>query len=56
MPQNIVLGVEAQEVAEFLAKYAGLQAPKVPTIENTAIPGAPKADTGTAAANAPCLR
>ena len=39
MPQNIVLGVQAQEVAAFLAKYSGLQAPKVPSIENTAIPG-----------------
>jgi mono/diheme cytochrome c family protein len=41
MPQNIVVGTEAQAVAEFLAKYSGLQAPKVPVIENTAIPGAP---------------
>ncbi len=39
MPQNIVLGDQAQEVAAFLTKYSGLQAPKVPTIENTAIPG-----------------
>jgi mono/diheme cytochrome c family protein len=38
MPQNIVVGQEAREVAAFLAKYAGLQAPKVPSIENTAIP------------------
>jgi hypothetical protein len=49
MPQNIVVGVEAQEVAEFLTKYSGLQAPKVPTIENTAIPGAPA--EGSSAAN-----
>jgi cytochrome c551 len=47
MPQNIVVGVEAQEVAEFLAKYSGLQAPKVPVIENTAIPGAPAEGTST---------
>jgi mono/diheme cytochrome c family protein len=39
MPQNIVLGREAQEVAAFLAKYSGLQAQKVPTIE-IASPGA----------------
>jgi mono/diheme cytochrome c family protein len=30
MPQNVVVGKQAQEVAEFLAKYAGLQAPKIP--------------------------
>jgi mono/diheme cytochrome c family protein len=47
MPQNIVVGVEAQEVAEFLAKYSGLQAPKVPVIENTAIPGAPAEGAST---------
>ncbi len=32
MPQNIVLGSDAAAVARFLAKYAGLQAPKTPTI------------------------
>ncbi len=37
MPQNIVVGQQAQEVAQFLAKYSGLQAPKVPVIENTSI-------------------
>jgi mono/diheme cytochrome c family protein len=40
MPQNIVVGVQAREVAEFLAKYSGLQAPKVPTIEHTSVEGA----------------
>ncbi len=35
MPQNILVGQEAREVAAFLAKYSGLQAPKVPVIENT---------------------
>ncbi len=49
MPQNIVVGTEAQAVAEFLTKYSGLQAPKVPVIENTAIPGAPA--EGASAAN-----
>jgi mono/diheme cytochrome c family protein len=29
MPQNIVVGRQAEEVAEFVAKYAGRQAPKV---------------------------
>ncbi len=48
MPQNIVLGVQAQEVAAFLAKYAGLQAPKVPSIENTAIPGSSESSTTAA--------
>jgi mono/diheme cytochrome c family protein len=32
MPENIVLGTEAREVAEFLAKYSGLQAEKAPTV------------------------
>jgi mono/diheme cytochrome c family protein len=35
MPQNILVGKAAQEVAQFLAKYSGLQAPKVPVIANT---------------------
>jgi mono/diheme cytochrome c family protein len=34
MPENIVLGDDAKALAAFLAKYSGLQAPKVPTIEN----------------------
>jgi mono/diheme cytochrome c family protein len=37
MPQNIVVGKEVQEVAQFLAKYSGLQAPKVPVIANTSL-------------------
>ncbi|HEY1687931.1 MAG TPA: cytochrome c [Solirubrobacteraceae bacterium] len=28
MPENIVVGNEAQKVAEFLSKYSGLEAPK----------------------------
>jgi mono/diheme cytochrome c family protein len=32
MPQNIVTGSDALAVARFLAKYAGRQAPKTPTI------------------------
>ncbi len=39
MPQNIVVGAQAREIAEFLAKYSGLQAPKVPVIENTSLEG-----------------
>ena len=31
MPENIVLGTEAREVANFLAKYSGLQAQTVPS-------------------------
>ena len=36
---EIVLGAQAAGSPSFLAKYPGLQAPKVPSIENTAIPG-----------------
>jgi mono/diheme cytochrome c family protein len=35
MPENIVVGDDAKSVAEFLAKYSGLQATKVPTVEIT---------------------
>jgi mono/diheme cytochrome c family protein len=35
MPENILVGQQAREVAQFLAQYSGLQAPKVPVIENT---------------------
>ncbi|HUB74298.1 MAG TPA: c-type cytochrome [Solirubrobacteraceae bacterium] len=30
MPENILVGQDAQDVAKFLAKYSGLQAEKVP--------------------------
>lgn len=33
MPQNIVVGPQAREVANFVAKYAGSKAPKEPGIE-----------------------
>jgi hypothetical protein len=33
MPENIILGTEAHEVAKFLARYSGLQAPKTPSVE-----------------------
>jgi len=32
MPQNVVVGQDAIEVAEFVSKYAGRQAPKVPGV------------------------
>ena len=35
MPENIVLGDDAQEVASFLAQYSGRQAKKVPTVNIT---------------------
>ena len=35
MPENIVVGGDAQAVAEFLAKYSGLKAEKVPTTNIT---------------------
>ena len=52
MPQNILVGQAAREVARFLARYSGLQAPKVPVIESTSFEGAsttatsPTATTG----------
>jgi mono/diheme cytochrome c family protein len=35
MPENIVLGDDAQAVASFLAHYSGRQAQKVPTVNIT---------------------
>jgi mono/diheme cytochrome c family protein len=35
MPQNIVLGDDAQAVASFLAQYSGRQAQKVPAVNIT---------------------
>jgi mono/diheme cytochrome c family protein len=35
MPENIVLGGDAQAVAGFLAQYSGRQAKKVPTVNIT---------------------
>jgi mono/diheme cytochrome c family protein len=32
MPQDLVVGDQAQAVARFVAKYAGLKAPRTPTI------------------------
>ncbi|MGH2902307.1 MAG: c-type cytochrome [Solirubrobacteraceae bacterium] len=39
MPENVVLGAEAHEVARFLAKYSGLEAENVPTT-NVTLPAA----------------
>jgi hypothetical protein len=33
MPQNVVVGQEAREVAQFVADYAGRQAPKAPGVK-----------------------
>jgi mono/diheme cytochrome c family protein len=35
MPENIVLGENAQAVASFLAQYSGRKATKVPTVNIT---------------------
>ena len=35
MPENIVVGEEAQQIADFLAAYSGKQAQKVPTTNIT---------------------
>jgi mono/diheme cytochrome c family protein len=35
MPEDLVVGDNAQDVAEFLAKYSGLQAQKVPSVNIT---------------------
>ena len=35
MPENILVGEEAQAVAKFLAQYSGLKAEKVPSVSIT---------------------
>src|SRR5579875_1975024 len=52
MPQNLVVGREAEEVAEFLAHYAGRLAPKVPSVE-ISLPGEAKAQAEAAPAAMP---
>ena len=32
MPQNVVVGQQAIDVAQFVAKYSGTKAPKIPTV------------------------
>ena len=50
MPQNVVVGEEALEVAKFLAAYAGTKAPKVPSVE---IPAEePSSSTGATGSSA----
>jgi len=59
MPQNVVVGQDANEVAEFVAKYAGRQEPRVPGVPPCqaqpigAIPPPPLITTTPAAASAP---
>jgi mono/diheme cytochrome c family protein len=36
MPENLVVGSQARAVAQFLAHYAGRDAPKTPTLPQTA--------------------
>jgi mono/diheme cytochrome c family protein len=40
MPQNIVVGEEAEEVAEFVARYAGIEAKSPPSPKPANGPGA----------------
>jgi hypothetical protein len=35
MPENIVVGQQAEEIARFLAAYSGRQAQKVPSVNIT---------------------
>jgi mono/diheme cytochrome c family protein len=35
MPENLVVGDDAQDIAKFLAKYSGLQAQDVPSVNIT---------------------
>jgi mono/diheme cytochrome c family protein len=35
MPENVVVGEDAQDVAQFLAKYSGLEAEHVPSVNIT---------------------
>jgi mono/diheme cytochrome c family protein len=55
MPENILVGPEAVDVARFLAKYSGLKAQKVPKTTIKLTTGRPEAEastTGTTAAKA----
>jgi mono/diheme cytochrome c family protein len=55
MPQNVVVGQQAIEVARFVSTYAGRQAPKVPgaieclkqPVGNAPAPSAPGSTTGS---------
>ena len=45
MPQNIVVGKEAEQVADFVAKYSGNEAKRSPNPGNAAPAGGPPGDT-----------
>jgi mono/diheme cytochrome c family protein len=51
MPQNVVVGKQAQEIAAFVARYAGRQAPPQPGVEQCtqkpigSLPALPQAGT-----------
>jgi mono/diheme cytochrome c family protein len=53
MPQNVVVGKQAQEVAEFVARWAGRQAPPQPGVKPCdklpigALPAPPKASSSS---------
>ena len=55
MPQNVVVGDQARAVAEFVAKYAGRQAPKIPgqpTCDSQPVGTLPPPPSATALASA----
>jgi mono/diheme cytochrome c family protein len=47
MPENILVGKEAEDVAEFLAKYSGLKAQKVPKTQIKLTTGNPYESTAS---------
>lgn len=48
MPENVLVGPEAVEVAQFLARYSGLKAQKVPKTTIKLTTGRPEEETTTA--------
>jgi mono/diheme cytochrome c family protein len=46
MPINIVVGHQAQEIAEFLSKYSGLKAQQQPTVQITPAQTGPTGTSG----------
>ena len=56
MPQNIVVGQQAVDVAKFVANYAGRQAPKVPgtaTCQSKPVGSLPSSTDGLTASSSP---
>ncbi len=54
MPQNIVVGKDAMDVAKFVATYAGRQAPALPgqqTCQHKSVGSLPSASTATTASS-----